>query len=102
MTPCFIAQGSKMEFLTRGPVGAIPRGVSISGATMAQCLPAGHAWRKCRRLDRERACLQRRIFPAGGKELTIRPCDVCPVGTNRARALATHARRVDAMIVGAA
>ena len=42
---------------------------------MGQRLPAGHAWRKCRRLDREQACIKRRIFPAGGRELTIRKCD---------------------------
>jgi len=69
---------------------------------MAQCLPPGHAWRTCDRLDRELACLRVRISPARRMELEIRRCDVCPVGTNRARSLAMHARRVDAMILGAA
>ena len=69
---------------------------------MAVAIPAGLAWRKCRRLDQELACIKKRIFPAAGRERTIRPCDVCPVGTNRARSLAMHARRVDAMILGAA
>ena len=64
---------------------------------MAQCLPPGHAARKCRLRDREQACIQRRIFPAGGKELAIRPCDCCPVGTNRARQLAAHSGRQNAV-----
>ena len=68
---------------------------------MAVAIPAGLAWRRCRRLNREQACIQRRIFPAGGKERTIRPCDVCPVGTNRARSLAMHARRQNAAMFAA-
>lgn len=50
----------------------------------------------CRLRDREQACLRRRILPAEGTELTIRPCDCCVVGTNRARALAAHSRRQNA------
>jgi len=69
---------------------------------MAVAIPAGLAWRKCRRLDREMACLRIRISPAHGRERTIRKCDACPVGTSRARCLAMHARRVDALILGAA
>jgi len=69
---------------------------------MAVAIPAGLAWRKCRRLDRELACLRIRISPAHGRERTIRKCDACPVGTNRARSLAMHARRQNAMRVGAA
>jgi len=68
---------------------------------MAVAIPAGLAWRKCRRLDRELACIKKRIFPAGGRERTIRPCDVCPVGTNRARSLAMHARRQNAAMFAA-
>ncbi|MDA8122259.1 MAG: hypothetical protein M0Z38_06810 [Deltaproteobacteria bacterium] len=63
---------------------------------MAQRLPPGHAARKCRLRDREQACIKRRIFPAGGKELTIRACDCCVVGTKRARQLAAHSRRQNA------
>lgn len=62
---------------------------------MAQRLPPGQAARKCRLRDREQACIKRRIFPAAGRERTIRPCDVCPVGTRRARAFASPARRRD-------
>ena len=68
---------------------------------MAQCLPPGHAWRTCDRLDQELACIKKRIFPAAGRERTIRPCDVCPVGTNRARSLAMHARRQNAAVFAA-
>lgn len=63
---------------------------------MAQGLPPGQAVRRCKLRNRKQACIQRRIFPAGGKERTIRPCDVCPVGTNRARQLAAHSRRQNA------
>jgi len=69
---------------------------------MAQHLPPGQAARKCRLRNKEQACIRRRIFPAAGRELTIRPCDICPVGTKRARQLAAHSRRQNAMAVGAA
>lgn len=68
---------------------------------MAQRLPPSQAARKCRLRDREQACIKRRIFPAGGRELTIRKCDVCAVGTRRARALAAYSRRQNAVAVGA-
>jgi len=68
---------------------------------MAVAIPAGLAWRRCRRLDRELACIKKRIFPAAGRERTIRPCDVCPVGTNRARQLAAHSRRQNAAVFAA-
>lgn len=63
---------------------------------MAVFVPAGLAWRKCRKLSHELACLRKRIFPAAGRERVIRPCDVCPVGTRRARSFASPARRRDA------
>ena len=69
---------------------------------MAQRLPPGHAWRTCKKLDREQACLRIRIYPARKRERAIRRCDCCPVGTNRARGLAMHHRRQNAMAVGAA
>lgn len=64
-------------------------------------LPPGHAAHRCKLIGRERACLRERICPATKREWAIRPCDVCVVGTRRARRLAAHARRVDAMILGA-
>lgn len=67
-------------------------------ASYAEHLPAGLAWRKCRKLSHELACLRKRIFPASGKERVIRPCDVCPVGTRRARAFARPSRRRDAAL----
>ena len=60
-------------------------------------VPAGLAWRSCPRLSRERSCLKRRICPATEKEVEIRECDVCPVGTRRAYALAMHHRRQNAV-----
>ena len=68
-------------------------------------VPAGHAWRSCKRLGLERSCLQRRISPAFEKEMEIRECDVCPVGTSRAYSLAMNHRKQNAMAmagVGAA
>jgi hypothetical protein len=70
-------------------------------AQYAAQLPAGLAWRKCRNLSHELACLRKRIFPAAGRERTIRPCDCCPVGTRRARAFASPARRRDASLLSA-
>lgn len=64
-------------------------------------VPAGHAWRSCKRLGRERSCLKRRISPATEKELEIRECDVCPVGTSRAYSLAMHHRKQNALAMGA-
>jgi hypothetical protein len=60
------------------------------------------AWMDCRFLrdGRDRACLRKRIVPAQGKERVIRPCDVCPRGTARARTEATHARRMNARALG--
>ena len=69
---------------------------------MAQRLPPGQAARKCKLRNKEQACIRRRIFPAAGRERKIRKCDVCPVGTNRARQLTAHSRRQNAMAVGAA
>ena len=63
---------------------------------MSQALPPGHAAMKCKLRERERACLRRKICPAECRERTIRPCDCCVVGTQRARAEAAHARRVNA------
>jgi len=60
-------------------------------------VPAGHAWRSCPRLKRERTYLRRRISPAREKELEIRECDCCPVGTSRAYSLAMHHRKQNAM-----
>ncbi|MDA8123446.1 MAG: hypothetical protein M0Z38_12900 [Deltaproteobacteria bacterium] len=68
---------------------------------MAVAIPAGLAWRKCRRLDRELACLRIRISPAQGRERTIRKCDCCPVGTSRARAFAQPSKRNDAGLFAA-
>jgi hypothetical protein len=31
------------------------------------------------------------------REMEVRPCDVCPVGTQRAYGLAMHARKQNAM-----
>jgi hypothetical protein len=60
------------------------------------------AWMECRhaRTGRDRACLNRRILPAYETEQTIRPCDVCPCGTKRARAEASHAQRMSAQALG--
>jgi len=69
---------------------------------MGQRLPPGHAAMKCKLRDKERACLRERISPARKRERVIRPCDVCPQGTGRARSEARHARRQNAMAVGAA
>jgi hypothetical protein len=52
---------------------------------------------KCRRLERELACLRLRISPAHRIELQVRCCDVCPVGSSRARSLANHAKKVAAL-----
>jgi len=57
------------------------------------------AWMDCKYLHRERACLRRRICPAGEKEKCVRPCDVCVAGTHRARSEAGHARRQNARAV---
>jgi hypothetical protein len=63
---------------------------------MGQRLPPGHAAMRCKLRERELACLRIRISPARERERVIRPCDICPVGTNRARGLAAHARRQNA------
>lgn len=55
------------------------------------------AWMTCKRLDRELACLRRRISPAYAKERQVRCCDVCPVGSGRARGPANHAKKVAAL-----
>ena len=64
-------------------------------------VPAGHAWRSCKRLGLEQLCLQRRISPAFEKELEIREWSVCPVGTRRAYSLAMRHRKQNAMAMGA-
>ena len=58
------------------------------------------AWMGCKHLGRERACLRKRICPTKDREKCIRPCDVCPQGTKRARAEAGHARRQNAAAMG--
>jgi hypothetical protein len=63
-------------------------------------LPPGHVWRTCPRLKHERACLRERIRPCLGHEIEIRPCDICPVGADRARALAQHVRWQNAVQLG--
>lgn len=65
-------------------------------------IPDRHKWRGCRYAGKERACLSRKISPVSCRERDIRACDACSIGTQRARALAMHARRVDARILGAA
>lgn len=55
-------------------------------------LPPGQAWRRCKYLDRERACLDCKIRPARVREIEIRPCDICPIGTRRAREFARQAQ----------
>ena len=68
------------------------------GARMAS-YPPSLAWQKCRRLGRERSCLRVRISPTMQREQYIRPCDVCPMGTQRAYALAMHHRKQNALAV---
>jgi hypothetical protein len=53
-------------------------------------------WMKCKRLSKETACLRVRISPARERERVVRCCDVCPVGSRRAKGEAAHARRVAA------
>ena len=65
-------------------------------------VPDRHRWRNCRNICREQACIRKKISPAKGKELDIRRCDVCSVGTQRARALATHHRKQNALAMAGA
>lgn len=66
---------------------------------MAQLLPPSQAARKCELRNKGQACIKRRIFPAAGRERTIRKCDVCVIGTQRARKLARHALSVQQRIM---
>ena len=80
---------------------ARPRHGGLFFWSFSMLVPAGHAWRNCPRLKLEQSCLQRRICPATEKELEIRECDVCPVGTRRAYSLAMNHRKRNAMAMGA-
>ena len=64
-------------------------------------IPDRHRWRDCRNQFREKACLREKISPAKERELDIRRCDTCPTGTMRARGLAMHHRKQNAMAMGA-
>jgi hypothetical protein len=58
------------------------------------------AWMECGNLCRERDCLRRRIKPATwATRQERRACDVCPVGTDRARSMAAHHRMQNALAV---
>jgi len=59
-------------------------------------IPDRHRWRDCRFEGREGACLRRKISPTEEKERDIRRCDVCSVGTKRARREAGHHQRQNA------
>jgi hypothetical protein len=62
-----------------------------------------HLWRNCRNQDRENACIRKRISPATKETRAIvRPCDCCPIGTRRARALAANTRRTAALLFATA
>ena len=62
-------------------------------------IPDRHRWRQCCNLGRERACLRVKISPAMQRERDIRSCDVCPVGTDRARMQAANHRRQNALAI---
>lgn len=62
-----------------------------------------HRWLHCKLQNRETACIRRRISPATkATRKEMRPCDCCPIGTKRARALTANMRKTMALVFATA